>query len=170
MGILANPKGIIAAGLVGTAAIAAMGQSPPILTGAAAYGDWRTDGPGIRRRITPADMRRPYDMASGSNHPTVAARPANAWPKAPPGFVVELWAGGLDNPRLIRTAPNGDVFVAESGPGRIRILRGAEGGKSPEIRTFAEDLYQPFGIAFWPRGPNPRYIYIANTDSVVRFP
>jgi len=170
MGILANPKGIIAAGLVGTAAIAAMGQSPPILTGAAAYGDWRTDGPGVRRRITSADMQRPYDMASGSNHPTVAARPANAWPKAPPGFVVELWAGGLDNPRLIRTAPNGDVFVAESEPGRIRILRGAEGGKSPEIRTFAEDLYQPFGIAFWPPGPNPRYIYIANTDSVVRFP
>ena len=40
MGILANPKGIIAAGLVGTAAIAAMGQSPPVLNGAAAYGDW----------------------------------------------------------------------------------------------------------------------------------
>ena len=71
---------------------------------------------------------------------------------------------------LIRVAPNGDIFVAESGPGRIRVLRAAAGGKPPEVHTFAADLYQPFGIAFWPPGPNPRYVYVANTDSVVRFP
>jgi glucose/arabinose dehydrogenase len=45
-----------------------------------------------------------------------------------------------------------------------------DGAKPPEIRTFAEDLYQPFGIAFWPPGPNPRYVYVANTDNVVRYP
>ena len=98
------------------------------------------------------------------------ARPADAWPKVPPGFVVELFASGLDNPRTLRAAPNGDIFVAESGPGRIRVLRAPENGaKTPELRTFAENLYQPFGMAFWPR-PDPRYVYIANTDSVVRFP
>jgi glucose/arabinose dehydrogenase len=151
-------------------AVVAFAQSPPVLTGAAAYGDWRNDAPGVRRKITPADMPPPYESASASHHPTVVARPANAWPKAPPGFVVELFAGGLDNPRAIRVAPNGDIFVAESGPGRIRVLRAADGAKTPEIRTFAEDLYQPFGIAFWPPVPDPRYVYIANTDSVVRFP
>src|SRR5438552_7224778 len=134
-------------------AVAAMGQSPPVLTGAAAYGDWRNDAPGVRRKITPADMPPPYETASANHGPTVVARPANAWPKAPPGFVVELFAGGLDNPRLIRTAPSGDVFVAESRPGRIRVLRAALGARTPEIRSFAEDLYQPFGIAFWPPGP-----------------
>src|ERR671930_960817 len=112
MGILANPKGIIAAGVVGTAAIAAMGQSPPVLNGAAAYGDWRNDGPGVRRKITPADMPPPYETASANHHPTVVTRPANAWPKAPPGFVVELFASGLDEPRAIQVAPNGDIFVA----------------------------------------------------------
>jgi hypothetical protein len=170
MGILPDSKGIIAAALVGTASFAASGQSPPVLTGAAAYGDWRTDAPGVRRKITSADMPSPYESASANRGPTVVARPANAWPKAPPGFVVELFASGLDNPRLIRVAPDGDIFVAESGPGRIRLLRAADGAKKPEIHTFAENLYQPFGVAFWPPGSNPRYVYVANTDSVVRFP
>ena len=158
------------AALAGTAAITASGQSQPVLTGAAAYGDWHSDAPGVRRRITPADMPPPYETASASRYPTVVARPADAWPKAPPGFVVELLVGGLDNPRLIRVSPSGDIFVAESGPGRIRILRVTDGAKTPEIRIFAEDLYQPFGIAFWPPGPNPRFVYVANTDNVVRYP
>src|SRR5690242_11548169 len=170
MRILSKSKGIIAAAFVGTATVAALGQSPPALTGAAAYGDWRADGPGVRRKITPADMPPPYETASASHHPSVVARPADAWPKVPPGFVVELFASGLDNPRTLRAAPNGDIFVAESGPGRIRVLRAPEDGtKTPEVRTFAENLYQPFGMAFWP-GPDPRYVYIANTDSVLRFP
>ena len=88
----------------------------------------------------------------------------------PPGFVVELVVSGLDNPRLIRVSPSGDLFVAESRPGRVRVVRPSQGGGKPDIRTFAEDLYQPFGIAFWPPGPNPSYVYVANTDSVVRFP
>ena len=112
----------------------------------------------------------PYATPSVDNGPTVLARPADAWPKAPPGFVVELVASGLDNPRLIRVSPSGDVFVAESRPGRVRVLRFAQGSVKPDVRIFAEDLYQPFGIAFWPPGPNPRYVYVANTDSVVRFP
>src|SRR5215472_19385238 len=109
MGILHKSAGIIAAAFVGSAA--ALAQSPPVLTGAAAYGDWQTDGPGVRRKIAPSDMPPPYATASASHHPAVVARSANAWAKAPPGFAVELLAGGLDNPRAIRTAPNGDVFV-----------------------------------------------------------
>jgi glucose/arabinose dehydrogenase len=170
MGISANPIAIWLAALVGSVATAAFGQSSPVLMGAAAYGDWRGDAPGVRRKITPADMPPPYATASANNGPTVAQRPPNAWPKAPPRFVVQLLATGLDNPRLIRVSPSGDVFIAESRPGRIRVFRAAQGGGKPEIRIFAEDLYQPFGIAFWPPGPNPRYVYIANTDSVLRFP
>ena len=86
----------------GTAAIAALGQSPPVLTGAPGYGDWRSDGPGVRRRINAADMPPPYETTSANQGPTVVARPADAWPKAPPGFAVELFvSGGLDNPREI---------------------------------------------------------------------
>src|SRR5262249_1836065 len=74
------------------------------------------------------------------------------------------------NPRKIVTAPNGDVFVAESMPGRIKLLRDADGdGKAEIIRDFATRLAMPFGIAFYPPGPNPTHVYIGNTNSVVRF-
>lgn len=166
----ANLIGIWSTALVGIAAIALVGQSSPVLTGTTAFGDWRSDAPGVRRKITVADMPPPYATASVNNGPTVLARPADAWPKAPPGFVVELVTSGLDNPRLIRVSPSGDIFVAESRPGRVRVLRFAQGDGKPDLRIFAEDLYQPFGIAFWPPGPSPRYVYVANTDTVVRFP
>src|ERR1700719_1315665 len=125
MGISANRIAIWLVALVGSAA--AFGQSSPVLMAAAAYGDWRGDAPGVRRKITPADMPPPYATASAHNGPTVAQRPPNAWPKAPPRFVVQLLATGLDNPRLIRVSPSGDVFIAESRPGRIRVFRAAQG-------------------------------------------
>jgi glucose/arabinose dehydrogenase len=170
MRIFANQIAIWSTALVGIAAITLVGQSSPVLTGTAAYGDWRSDAPGVRRKITPADMPPPYTTASTNNGPTVLARPADTWPKVPPGFVVELVASGLDNPRLIRVSPSGDLLFAESRPGRVRVLRPTQDSGMPYIRTFAEDLYQPFGIAFWPPGPSPRYVYVANTDSVLRFP
>src|SRR6516162_10461895 len=163
MGISANPTAIWLAALVGSAA--AFGQSSPVLMGAAAYGDWRSDAPGVRRKITPADMPPPYATPSANRHPSIVARPGGAWPKAPAGFTVELFASGLDNPRLLRVSPSGDIFVAESGPGRIRVLRASEPAGTPEIHTFAEGLDRPFGIAFWPPGANPQYVYVANTDA-----
>jgi glucose/arabinose dehydrogenase len=143
----------------------------PILTGQAALGDWTTDAPGVRRKITPADLPAPYDTPSVDNGPQMVPRPDGAWPQALPGFKVEEFAAGLDNPRKIVTAPNGDVFVAESRPNRLRILRDADSNGQPEVnRIFVEGLRQPFGIAFYPPGPDPQYIYVGNTDSVVRFP
>ena len=47
---------------------------------------------------------------SVDNGAAVVPRPANAWPMTTRGFKVELYATGLDNPRLIRFAPNGDLF------------------------------------------------------------
>ena len=168
MRITANRIAIWSVALVGSAA--ALGQSSPVLMSLTAYGDWRSDAPGVRRKITPADMPPPYATAGVNNGPTIVERPPNTWPKAPPKFVVETLATGLDNPRLIRISPSGDLFIAESRPGRIRVLRTPQGGGNPEIRIFAKDLDGPFGIAFWPPGPNPRYVYVGNTGSVVRFP
>jgi glucose/arabinose dehydrogenase len=103
--------------------------------------------------------------------PKLVDRPQGAWPQAPDGFKVELYASQLDRPRLIRTAPNGDLFVAESRAGRIKVLRGiSPDGKAQKVETFATGLQLPFGIAFYPPGPNPEYVYVANTDAVVRFP
>ncbi|MBV8133557.1 MAG: sorbosone dehydrogenase family protein [Alphaproteobacteria bacterium] len=169
MAILSKPIGVVMAGLLSTAA-AALEQSSPVLTGTAAYGDWRNDTPGVRRKIAPADMPLPYATPSANRHPGIVARPGGAWPKAPPGFAVDLFASGLDNPRLVRVSPSGDIFVAESRAGRIRVLRATDVTGAPEVRTFADGLDRPFGIAFWPPGANPRYVYIAKTDAVVRFP
>jgi glucose/arabinose dehydrogenase len=84
---------------------------------------------------------------------------------------VTQFATGLQNPRLIRRAPNGDLFVAESEPGRVRVLRGiGADGKAQTVEIFATGLTQPFGIAFYPPGNDPQYVYVANTGSVVRFP
>jgi len=142
-----------------------------VLTGQAAMGDWTTDAPGVRRRITLADLPPPNPKGSVENRPNEVPRPRGAWPKAPDGFKVTQFARDLEKPRVIVTAPNGDIFVAESVAGRITVLREASGGGKPELReVFAEGLNQPFGIAFYPLGPDPRYIYVGNTDAVVRLP
>ena len=142
-----------------------------LLTGEAAKGDWRTDAPGVRRKLTPADLPAPYDTPSVDNGPNIVDRPEGALPSVPAGFRVDLFASGLANPRMLRVAPNGDLFVVESSANRVRLLRDTATRGTPElVQIFAEGLKQPFGIAFYPPGPDPKWVYIANTDSVVRFP
>jgi glucose/arabinose dehydrogenase len=135
------------------------------------FTDYRGQAPGVTHKITVADLPKPYATASAMNQARIAPRPANAWPQALPGFAVTLYAAGLQNPRLIRCAPNGDLFIAESEPGRIRVLRGlGADGKAAAMEVFASGLSQPFGIAFYPLGPEPQWVYVANTGAVVRFP
>ena len=146
----------------------AAGQSGP-LTGNAAFGDWRTDKPGLVRHIKPADLPRPGATASTANVSHVVPRPLAAMPQVPAGFKAELLAEGLSGPREMRTAPNGDIFVAETRSSRIRLLRLSEdGSKLVKNEIYASGLNQPFGIAFFP-GDHPQWVYVANTDSVVRF-
>jgi len=140
-------------------------------TAQAPFTDYRHEQPGTVHKVTLADLPEPYRTQSADNRPHIVPRPADAWPKALPGFTVTQYAAGLQNPRLIRRAPNGDLFVAESEPGRIRVLRGVGAdGKAQTVEVFAAGLTQPFGIAFYPPGPNPQFVYVANTGSVVRFP
>lgn len=142
-----------------------------VLTGRDALGDWTTDAPGVRRKITVEDLARPYDSPSANNHPKRVDRPEGALPKAPEGFEVAEFATGLKQPRVIVRAPNGDLFVAESQADRIRVLRDADGDGKPEKDVvFVEGLDRPFGIAFYPPGPDPEFVYVGNTGSVVRFP
>jgi glucose/arabinose dehydrogenase len=142
-----------------------------VLTGQAAFTDALHESPGTRRHLTVADLPGPKEFESVDNGPSVVPRPANAWPIAPKGFKVDLYATGLDNPRLLRFAPNGDLFLAESESGKIRVFRGVGAdGKPKQAEVFATGLHQPFGIAFYPLGPNPQWIYIGETDGISRFP
>jgi hypothetical protein len=140
----------------------------PLVEGKAAFGDWHADSPGTRRLIRPQDLPAPDFAESVSNRVTTVHRDEQK-PSVPAGFSVSEFASGLEHPRLIRRAPNGDIFVAESAAGRIRVLR-PDGARARQASVFASDLLGPFGIAFYPPGPNPQWVYVGNTDSVVRFP
>ena len=134
------------------------------------FTDYRGEVPGNVHRITAADLPAPYATKSSRNNANIVPRPAHAWPKAPPGFKVELYAS-LTTPRLLRTAPDGDVFVAQSYVGKIQRLHGVGAdGKAQASTTFASGLNKPFGIAFYPPGPAPQWIYVGDTDAVVRLP
>ncbi len=177
------------------ALIAAMAAGPPAahsqVTGDKVFADWSDEIPGLSHKITVGDLPEPKPGESVRNQPRIVPRPANAWPIAPPGFKVTLYAGGDDGgspdqphseprhagsgvsfrqPRLIRTAPNGDLFLADSAAGTVFVLRGMRAdGKASLIQPFAAGLDHPFGIAFYP-AENPRFVYVANTTTVVRFP
>ncbi len=146
-------------------------ERAPSTKAAESPNDWRHAAPGVSYHITVADLPPPYSTRSAGNGPRVVPRPAGAKLSVPPGFTVREFAAGLSDPRLIRVAPNGDIFVAETGARRIRVLRAADGADAPSVnRIYAAHLDRPFGIAFYPPGQNPRWLYVANNNAVVRFP
>ena len=143
----------------------------PTLTGQAAFTDYQHEAPGTRRKVSVGDLPAPAPDQSVDNGAHLVPRPDNVWPLAPKGFKVELYATGLENPRLMRTAPNGDIFLAESQTSKIKVFRGVgPDGRAQEVSEFASNLNLPFGINFYPAGPNPKWLYVGNTDGVVRFP
>ena len=134
------------------------------------FTDFRYELPGTVHKISSQDLPRPMASRSADNGAEIVSRPSNVWPKAPAGFKVDLYTTGLDEPRLLRTAPNGDIFLAESQGGRIRVFRGMTAdGKPEKMQIFASGLKRPYGIAFYPPGPNPRYVYVGQPNAVVRF-
>jgi glucose/arabinose dehydrogenase len=168
----------------------AQAQQQRLLTGQAAFTDWNQQRPGVRHKISVADLPAPNERESVSNQARLIPKPKDAWPIAPAGFKVTLYAGGdsaplqraqatehmvrsagtFTEPRLIRTAPNGDLFVADSGAGAILVLRGVGAdGKAQTIEKFATGLDHPFGIAFYP-ADNPKYVYVGNATTVQRLP
>jgi glucose/arabinose dehydrogenase len=160
----------LTAALVGIGVSQAAAQSGPLL-GTAAFGDWHADKPGISRLIRQQDLPKPGATPSAASVSHVIPRPSATIPQVPTGFKVELFAEGLREPRQMRVAPNGDIFVAETEAGRVRVLRAADGNSKPSANEiYATGLNKPFGIAFFPSGDDPQWIYIANTDSVIRFP
>jgi glucose/arabinose dehydrogenase len=141
---------------------------PQTLKGNAAFGDWRDDKPGVKRLLTLKDL--PPVSTPTYAAAAIAPKPASARPLVPEGFSAEMVASGLPNPRAMHIAPNGDLFVAESLSNAVRVYRIPAGTATPtNSEVYAGGLRQPFGIAFYPPGPNPEWIYIANSDSVVRF-
>ena len=159
--------------LLAALALAACAQTGKVHTGAAALADWKADAPGVRRHIKPSDLPAP---ATGHDpEKSIASRvkvipaPQGALPKVPEGFAVQVFASGLKQPRTLRVAPNGDVFLSESETGRVLVFRAGTRGTPATPEVFAENLEKPYGIAFVPPA-NPRYVYVAASNQVVRYP
>jgi glucose/arabinose dehydrogenase/cytochrome c2 len=149
------------------------GFTPPPPSGAPPKGtaDWKKDAPGVVHKIDLDKLDPPFQSPSASNFPRLVARPEGASPKVPAGFKVDVFASGLGGPRAMRVAPNGDIFFTESNTGKVRVMRPSkDGSKAETIETFAQGLLQPFGVQFYPVGNNPQWVYIGETNRVVRYP
>jgi glucose/arabinose dehydrogenase len=141
------------------------------------FGSWHDDAPGVVRKFSLDDLEAPKtgtDIEKEDNNyrAKVSSRPDGAIPKVPEGFNVELFAQGLNKPRVLRVAPNGDLFLAETGSGRILIFKAAADGKPDGSKPyeFASGLTKPYGIAFYPAGDKPQFVYVGEPDKVERFP
>jgi glucose/arabinose dehydrogenase len=165
--VLTGGIGIVAALLLHAAKTDGMN----VMTGSKAFTNTASISPGLARKITAQDLPQPMPPAGrGGGFGIGASRSESAIPKAPAGFKVEIYVGsGLTVPRQMRRAPNGDIFVADTGAGVVRIFRGiTSNGKAGESSVYAS-LPAAFGINFYPPGPNPQWVYVTNTSTLVRY-
>lgn len=116
-------------------------------------------------------LAEPLATPSAVKVSKVIGWPAEMKPTAPAGYRVEKFADGLQNPRWIYEAPNGDIFVAESqttgtGANRISVLRDTNGdGIAESKQVFLENLNKPLGMLVL-----GEFFYVGNTDGIWRYP
>ncbi len=144
------------------------------MTGKAAVAaDWTQDAPGVRHKITLDDLPPPFQTKSVTNDARVVARPEGAQLQVPAGLQdravrrLAFETRVTFSPRQTETSSSRKVAADI-----IKVLRDTDGDGKPNVtEVFAEEgLNDPFGIAFYPPGPEPQYLYVANTNGVVRFP
>jgi glucose/arabinose dehydrogenase len=111
------------------------------------------------------NLPAPFATRSSDNAPSEVRMPDSFLPTVPSGFRINVFAKGFKGPRLMTLAPNGDIFLADTGADQIVILRDPNhSGGAQERVVFAAGLRRPFGIAF-----HDDYVYVGNMTSVVRF-
>ena len=132
--------------------------------------DWKNDAPGRTHRVDVASLPAPFATPSAADFPRIVPEPENAKLELPAGFKVDVFTRDVDGPRVMRIAPNGDIFVAETGQGRIKVLRpSADGASVASSSTFVEGLDRPFGMQFYPAGGQPQWLYVAENNRVLRY-
>ena len=147
----------------------AAAASQPAAAGSDA-GNWTADRPGRIHAWRVADLPAPYATESASNGPKTVPRPEGALPAVPDGFKVTLWAKDPDRGRVMVKAPNGDIFISSTTKRLVKVFRSSTGETADVVSTFAAGMDRPFGLAFWPTGANPQYLYVAFVNAIVRYP
>src|SRR5579863_9621888 len=111
------------------------------------------------------ELPEPYATKSAGNGPHNEEPPEGFLPTATEGFRVNVFAEGFKVPRWLATAPNGDIFVAETGANQLVVLRDPQNtGGAQQREVFATGTSRVFGIAF-----KDDYVYVGNTNALVRF-
>jgi glucose/arabinose dehydrogenase/cytochrome c2 len=132
--------------------------------------DWKKDVPGRSHRILIAGLPAPYDTPSTAKFPKLVPQPADAKVKLPPGFTFSVFATGTTGARKMLLAPNGDIFLSETQANKVVLMRpSADGTHADRITTFAQGLVLPHGLAFFPNARNPEWLYVAETNRIVRY-
>lgn len=120
-------------------------------------------------QITVADLPQPFASDSASKPPQVVPIPSDPVLSVPEGFVVNVFADGLDNPRWLALTPTGDVLVTETRQNRIRLLGDRDQDGAAEVNQIFADASNginiPFGMTF-----AGEFFFLGNTDAVLRFP
>lgn len=158
------------ASLKGPAPKPAGQQATPDAAAAGKAGNWSANQPGKTYHLSVASLAAPFESSSAGNGAKLAPRPEGAMPSVPPGFRIGVFTSNVEKGRLAVRAPNGDIFLAETAQGRIKVLRSANGETADTVSEFATGLTRPYGMAFYPSGANPKYLYVAGVNSIVRIP
>jgi glucose/arabinose dehydrogenase len=107
----------------------------------------------------------PYATKSSGNPPQDTQPPQGFLPTVPQGFRVNIFAANFKEPRWLAVAPNGDIFLADSGAGKIIILRDPQHtGGAQQQEVFASGVNRPYGIVF-----HDDYVYVGATNALLRF-
>jgi hypothetical protein len=142
--------------------------APVFVSGPARAQDWKNDHPGRMHQVDVASL--PAPGKSNVNFPQVVPRPPGAELKLPPGFHAAVFTKDIKGPRVMRIAPNGDIFVSETKSGDIKVLRPTKDFSGvASSATYVQGLDRPFGLQFYP-ADDPRWLYVAENNRVLRYP
>jgi glucose/arabinose dehydrogenase len=107
----------------------------------------------------------PFETKSAGNGPRGVKPPAGFLPTVPQGFQINIFASNFKRPRWLTVAPNGDIFLADTGAGEIVVMRDPKNtGGAQEREVFVDGMRRPFGIAF-----HEDYVYVGNMNELLRF-
>lgn len=139
------------------------------------------------------ELVKPFATKSHLNFSRVMGWPDSLKPIAPEGFKVVKFTSGMENPRWILVADNGDIFIVESASTKTAIIKIRDwiigknhadnvgkyysanritlfrdknkDGIADESHVFLENLKQPLGMLIL-----NGYFYVANTNALWRYP
>jgi glucose/arabinose dehydrogenase len=119
------------------------------------------NGTGTATPVPAASQPEPTVAQPG---PTSVVSPTDAI-TLPEGFGISVFQGDLNGPRMMALSPDGAIYVAERGTGRIVRLPDADrDGSSDGIQVVADGLDAPTSLAFF----NDGSLYVAETTRVLR--